>query len=125
MKEILTSLKAIQAQHRLDECSDDELRELKQLMDALAKEARNLLAERAIATNNDPHYIEVVINGQPDRIKRDIETLNISCNSFTRLPEAIYELKKLKKLYLFNNQFSDDEKRAIRRRMPAHTRLYF
>jgi len=125
MKQILEVMKAIQEQHLLDSFSDEELRELRRLMQALSQEAATLLAERAIAAENDPHYIEVVVDGQRDRIRRDIETLNISCNNFTQLPEAIYELKNLKKLYLFNNRFSEEEKKNIRRRLSPRTHIYF
>jgi hypothetical protein len=75
--------------------------------------------------NDDNEFIEFDVGGQPDRIKKTIEVLNISCNNFKTLPSVFYKLSKLKKLYLFNNQFSHEEKKKIRSSFPSRVQIYF
>jgi len=126
MNPFIESLKQAKANFQVQELNIEQLKEVQFLMDHLIKEAQaHFLTLTQGDTGDDPEYIELMIDGVKDRIKRDIETLNISCNNFTELPSAIYRLRNLKKLYLYNNQFSAEEKKRIRKGLKAGVHLYF
>jgi len=122
---IIELLNSAKDERLIGELNREELKEVKRLANLLGSDAEARLAELSAAENSDPDYIDVVIVGKRDRIKKDIEVLNISCNEFDKLPEAIYELTNLKKLYLFNNRFSEEEKNRIRQRLSPGVHIYF
>lgn len=125
MPKIIELLNSAKDERLIGELNREELKEVKRLANLLGSDAEARLAELSAAENSDPDYIDVVIVGKRDRIKKDIEVLNISCNEFDKLPEAIYELTNLKKLYLFNNRFSEEEKNRIRQRLSPGVHIYF
>ena len=113
MESLITSLKRAQEPDALENLGRDELKAIHSQLETLGKRVKDRLLELSLPENDDPDYIHVIVDGKRDRIKKDIEVLNISCNSFSKLPDAIYQLKKLKKLYLYNNSFTAEEKKAI------------
>ncbi|MBU2645865.1 hypothetical protein KKI24_14240 [bacterium] len=126
MESLIASLKRAQEPGSLENLGRDELKAVHSELESLGKIVKERLLEMSLPDyDDDPDYIHVVVDGKRDRIKKDIEVLNISCNSFSRLPDAIYQLKKLKKLYLFNNSFSDEEKKTIRRQFHGGVHIYF
>lgn len=124
MESLLATLKEALEPDALNHLGLDELREIWQQLEKLTKRVRERMLEAAPSPDSDPDFIDVVIDGKRDQIRKDIEVLNISCNNFERLPEPIYQLKNLKKLYLFNNSFSAEEKKNIRRRFRG-VHIYF
>ncbi|EMF83417.1 leucine rich repeat protein [Leptospira weilii serovar Topaz str. LT2116] len=46
-----------------------------------------------------------------------MEELSVGHNRLTDLPESIYQLKKLKEIYLWGNQFSPDQKAKVLSRL--------
>jgi len=125
MESLIGSLKRAQEPGALEDLGHDELKAIHTELETLRKMVHERLLELSLPEEDDPDYIYVVANGQRDLIKKDIEVLNISCNSFNTLPEAIYQLKKLKKLYLYNNSFSEEEKKTIRQQFHAGVHIYF
>lgn len=124
---LLGQLKKACSDDSLQYYSDEQLSDMISLSDQLSQKALLIIDERASESEQtgDDEFMEVIINGQPDLIKKNIEVLNISCNDFTTLPTAFYRLKNLKKLYLFNNRFSPEEKRKIRSSFPPKVQIYF
>lgn len=124
---LLSQIKKACTDNTLQNYTDDQLTDLIALSEQLGQMAATMLEERALASEQEDEdgFIEVVINGQADLIKKNIEVLNISCNNFSTLPSAFYRLKNLKKLYLFNNRFSPEEKRKIRSSFPPRVQIYF
>ncbi len=105
-----------------------ELQEMQLLLDSVSEMVKTKIIElskQEEEDDDDSGFIEITIAGKPDLIKKDIKELNISCNNFTVLPDAIYKLKRLRKLYLYSNNFSTEEKKNIRRRFPREVQLYF
>lgn len=125
MESLLASLNRALEPGALEHLGHEELRDIRQHLEQLQKKVRDRMLELAPLPDNDPDYIEVVVDGQRDRIKKDIEVLNISCNNFDKLPDAIYQLKNLKKLYLYNNKFTAEEKKAIRKQFHKGVHIYF
>ncbi len=127
MENILKTLQSIEIAEELEKLSDSEINAVSKFGEKLIAAAKSELTYRSElkAASSDKEYIEITIDGKLDRIKSDIEILNISCNSFKKLPAAIYTLKNLKKLYLFNNEFSVEEKRKIRRSFPPTVQIHF
>jgi len=124
MESLLAALKRALEPGALEHLGRDELREIRQQLEKLAKRVGERIFETTPLPDSDPDFIDIVIDGKRDQIRKDIEVLNISCNNFERLPEAIYQLKNLKKLYLYNNSFSAEEKQTIRRRFRG-VHIYF
>ncbi len=125
MESLIASLKRAQEPGALENLNRDELKAIANQLAALSKQVKERLLELSLPEDDDPDYIHVIVDGKRDRIKRDIEVLNISCNSFNKLPDAVYQLKKLKKLYLYNNSFSAEEKKTIRQQFHAGVHIYF
>lgn len=127
MVDILKIIKEAGKDDSLYQYNNDQLVEMIESLLELESKAQSIIEEREAVEedDSDDEFIEVVINGQPDLIKRTIEVLNISCNEFKTLPPAIYKLKKLKKLYLYNNSFSEEEKKKIRASFPPHVQIHF
>ncbi len=127
MVDILKIIKEACKDDSLYQYNNDQLVEMIESLLELESKAQSIIEEREAVEedDSDDEFIEVVINGQPDLIKRTIEVLNISCNEFKTLPPAIYKLKKLKKLYLYNNSFSEEEKKKIRASFPPHVQIHF
>lgn len=126
MNPFIESLKQAKANNQIQELNVEQLKEAQFLMDFLMQEAQaQFLTLTQGDAGDDPEYVELMIDGKKDRIKRDIETLNISCNNFTELPTAIYRLQNLKKLYLYNNRFSIEEKKKIRKELKTGIQIYF
>lgn len=125
MDSLLATLKKALEPNALDHLGYEELKDVRKQLGLLEKRARDRMLEITPPPDSDPDYIDLIIDGQRDRIKRDIEVLNISCNNFEKLPDAIYQLKNLKKLYLFNNSFSAEEKRTIRQQFHRGVHIYF
>ncbi len=125
MESLLASLKRAQEPGALEDLGHDELKAIHSELEILRKMVHTRLLELSLPEEDDPDYIHIVVNGKQDRIKKDIEVLNISCNSFNTLPDVIYQLKKLKKLYLYNNSFSSEEKQTIRQQFHAGVHIYF
>lgn len=127
MSDILKIIKEACVDDSLYQYNNDQLHDLLKQLKPLEKTAKAIIEERLVEEedDSDEEFIEITINGQPDLIKKDIQVLNISCNEFKTLPAPIYRLKHLKKLYLFNNQFSQEEKRKIRRSFPPRVQIYF
>ena len=105
--------------------STDELQEARLLLNSLADDIESRIADISTQNDDESDYIEIEIDGKPDLIKKNIKVLNISCNNFTTLPLPIYNLKNLKKLYLYSNNFSNSEKQTIRKRFPSSVQIYF
>lgn len=127
MADILKIIKESCKDDSLYQYNNDQLAGLIESLLELESKAQSIINEREAVEedDSDDEFIEVVINGQADLIKRTIEVLNISCNEFKTLPPAIYKLKKLKKLYLYNNNFSEEEKRKIRASFPPQVQIHF
>ncbi len=127
MADILKIIKEACKDDSLYQYNNDQLVSMIESLLELESRVQSIIEERDAAEeeDSDEEFIEVVINGQADLIKRTIEVLNISCNEFKTLPSAIYKLKNLKKLYLYNNSFSEDEKRKIRASFPPHVQIHF
>lgn len=127
MKTLIESLKEALSNANLYEMTPSELEELIDFSNTLiddAKEALSNLKNSRVKIDDD-EFIEFEINGTIDRIKKNIEVLNISCNNFKTLPSVFYHLTNLKTLYLYNNNFSEEEKRKIRRTFPASVQIHF
>lgn len=125
-KKLQINLKQIETS--LNQLSTERLERLISQLEQISVNAREIIDQRSAAeeeNDDENEFIEFEINGQPDRIKKNIEVLNLSCNSFQTLPKVFYKLKNLKKLYLFNNQFSREEKQKIRRSFPPGVQIYF
>ena len=125
MENLIACLERAQEPGTLENLDRDELKAINKQLESLGKQVREKLLEMSLPKEDDPEYIHVIIDGKRDRIKKDIEVLNISCNSFSKLPEAIYQLKNLKKLYLYNNAFSAEEKKVIRQQFHGGVHIYF
>ncbi len=128
MENLIEILRHVKTNQSLQMLDVDELNEAVTLFEALSSQAKNLITELSKddeEEDDDSEFIEIIIDGKPDLIKKDIEVLNISCNNFTTLPAAIYRLKKLNKLYLYNNNFPLEEKRKIRKRFPPKVEIHF
>lgn len=125
MESLLAILKKNQEPGALDYLGQEELREIRSELEQLGKRVRDRILELSQPVESDPDYINIIIDGKQDQIKKDIEVLNISCNHFEKLPDAIYQLKNLKKLYLYNNSFSPEEKKTIRRQFHKGVHIYF
>ncbi len=125
MESLLASLKRATEPDALEHLGQNELIEIRNQLEILGKRVRDRILELSLPQDDDPDFISVVIDGKLDRIKKDIEVLNISCNNFDKLPDAIYQLKNLKKLYLYNNSFSDEEKKTIRKQFHGAVHIYF
>ena len=126
MNDFLKQIKSACSEDLLYQYENEQLKEMIPLLDQVKNKIKSIISERSIEEddpNND--FIEIVINGQPDFIKKTIQVLNISCNEFATLPAAIYRLKHLKKLYLYNNQFTPEEKKKIRSSFPVHVQIHF
>lgn len=126
MSDLFSLIKSACSDDTLEQYSDEKLRELIKLLPELEKTAKIVIADRKVVEDDSgEEFIEIVINGKADLIKKDIQVLNISCNDFKTLPKAIYRLKNLKKLYLFNNKFSLEEKKKIRKSFPQKVQIHF
>lgn len=127
MDSLLELLEEYRRNRLLDQLSVKELNALVPVLQETFEKAQALLETKVDKEADNPaeEYIELTINGQVDRIKKTIEVLNISCNDYKTLPPAIYKLKNLKMLYLFNNKFSAEEKKKIRRNFPAEVQIHF
>ena len=127
MADILKIIKESCKDDSLYQYNNDQLASMIESLLELESKAQSIINEREAVEedDSDDEFIEVIINGQADLIKRTIEVLNISCNEFKTLPPAIYKLKKLKKLYLYNNNFSEEEKRKIRASFPPQVQIHF
>ncbi len=127
MKTLINSLKNVKTDSIRKNSNVEELKELQLLLDSVSEQVKTQLIDLANQEEDDDDdgYIEIVIDGKPDLIKKDIKELNVSCNNFTVLPDAIYKLKRLKKLYLYSNNFSHEEKMNIRKRFANNVQLYF
>ncbi len=125
MEDLITVLKKTREESLLEQLSEKELQEARFLFEALAKEAEAKIREMSKKEETPSDYIELVFDGRPDLIKRDIKVLNLSCNNYTTLPEEIYQLKHLTKLYLYSNKFTQEEKVNIRRRFPLKVEIQF
>ncbi len=127
MGNALQILKEIQANNDFQDLTDAELTESSKLINDLNSRIQEVVLQRSQAneSDSDDEFIEIVIDGKPDLIKKNIQVLNISCNSFKKLPAAIYRLKNLQKLYLYSNSFSLEEKKKIRRSFPPRVQIYF
>lgn len=126
MKKLQINLKQIETS--LNQLSTERLNRLIAQLEQISVKAKDIVAQRSEPqdnANDENEYIEFEVNGQPDRIKKSIEVLNISCNNFETLPSVFYKLNNLKKLYLFNNQFSSEEKKKIRASFPPRVQIYF
>lgn len=126
MKKLQINLKQIETS--LNQLSTERLNRLIAQLEQISVKAKDIVAQRSEPqdnANDENEYIEFEVNGQPDRIKKSIEVLNISCNNFETLPSVFYKLNNLKKLYLFNNQFSSEEKKKIRASFPSRVQIYF
>lgn len=125
MESLIACLKRAQEPGALENLGRDELKAIHKQLETLAKQVHEKLLEMSLPENDDSNYIYVIVDGKRDRIKKDIQVLNISCNSFNKLPDAIYQLKNLKKLYLYNNSFSAEEKKVIRQQFHRGVHIYF
>ena len=118
-------LKSVHESGKIASLRIAELNKVKKLLARLQEDVNAQIVELKQRTEDDDEYIEVYIDGKKDSIKKSIKVLNISCNSFSTLPPVFYRLNNLEKLYLFNNNFTVEEKRKIRRRFPASVQIYF
>lgn len=127
METLIKNLKRIETNNVKQDLNIEKLKETQFLLDSVSEIVKTKIIElsRKEEEEDDEGYIEIVVNGKPDLIKKDIKELNISCNNFKILPEAVYKLKNLRKLYLYSNNFSDEEKKNIRKRFPLNVQLYF
>lgn len=130
MSDLIGILRKTQKDNSLREYSKFELEELIGLFSNLLEESQFQLenfveVQEEEDDYDDEGFIEIEIDGKPDMIKRNIKVLNVSCNNFETLPRPIYTLKRLEKLYLYNNRFSSEEKRRIRQSFPAKVQIYF
>ncbi|MBU2512961.1 leucine-rich repeat domain-containing protein [bacterium] len=128
MGNVLKVLKKIQANPNFQELTDEELTLSLKLVEELGSKIQEVVFQRSQTCENDDdndEFIEIVIDGKPDLIKKNIQVLNISCNRFKTLPAAIFRLKNLRKLYLYSNSFSIEEKKKIRRSFPPQVQIYF
>ncbi len=125
MKKLKINLK--QVENSLTQLSTESLQRLITQLEQVSAKAKDLIAEREAASesDSDSEFIEIEVDGRPDLIKKSIEVLNISCNNYKTLPSVFYKLNNLKKLYLFNNQFSPEEKKKIRSSFPPRVQIYF
>ncbi len=128
MADILKLIKEACIDNTLYQYNNEQLAEMIEFLLKLEGRAQSIIEERLNETeedDSDDGFIELIINGQPDLIKKSIQVLNISCNEFKTLPAAIYKLKKLKRLYLYNNSFTEEEKKKIRISFPPHVQIHF
>jgi len=125
MESLIACLERAQQPGALENLHRDELKAISKQLGTLGKQVREKLLEMSLPQEDDPDYIHVIVDGKRDLIKKDIEVLNISCNSLSKLPDAIYQLKNLKKLYLYNNSFSAEEKKVIRQQFHGGVHIHF
>ncbi len=125
MENLTASLKRALEFGALENLGVDELINVQGQLESLRKRVKDRILELSLTESDDPDFIDIVIDGKLDCIKKDIEVLNISCNNFDKLPDAIYQLKNLKKLYLYNNRFSAEEKKTIRQQFHGNVHIYF
>jgi len=125
MESLTASLERALEPGALENLGVDELINVQGQLESLRKRVKDRILELSLIESDDPDFVDIVIDGKLDRIKKDIEVLNISCNNFDKLPDAIYQLKNLKKLYLYNNGFSAEEKKTIRQQFHGGVHIYF
>ncbi len=127
MNPLIDSLKNVKTDSIRKNSNIEELQELQLLLDSISEQVKTQLIElsKQEEQDDDEGFIEIMVDGKVDLIKKDIKELNVSCNNFKVLPDPIYKLKKLKKLYLYSNNFSDEEKKNIRKRFPKSVQLHF
>lgn len=129
MSNLIGVLRQTKKNNSLQTHSKEELEELIRLFSDLLEESQiqmeTIVDAEEEEGDSEEEFIEIEIDGKPDLIRKNIKVLNISCNNFERLPTPIYKLKQLKKLYLYSNRFSPEEKRKIRQSFPSKVQIYF
>ena len=108
-----------------EELSDDEMNQLKELIKS--GQADNIELAFMIASGHGEDVENALFtywhnsmnetNLTWDELK-NLNSLNLNDNNLTSLPESIGNLTNLKRLYLYGNRISDEEKERIKELLP-------